>query len=221
MDNTLPALPPGAKHFVMNTRGLSGTFCRPADPDAILDALSEETFSRDEFMPYWADLWPATEGMLAVLDERFRASWTQDISCEIGCGLGIIAAALSGRGVPIVASDYAADALGYVQYNMAAAGGRAMVAGADWRHPPFNIRFKRIVGADILYEKRWIEPVAAFIAEMLDPLGEALIADPQRTHWKDFKHALGHHGLLLAECLTQTANSGRSSIEVAVIRKKG
>ena len=217
MKNSVHTLPLGAMPFTMDTRGLAGSFSRPADPNAILDALSEETFARDEFMPYWADLWPSTEGMLAVLDERFTPDWLAHSTCEIGCGLGIIAAALSGRGVPIVATDYAGDALGYVRYNMNAAGGKPMVAGADWRHPPFKKAFDRIIGSDILYERRWIDPVAAFISSMLVAGGEALIADPRRTHWNDFKEALPGHGLRLAECITREANAGKSRIEVAVI----
>ena len=63
--------------------------------------------------------------------------------------------------------------------------------------------------------------ILAELARFDAPDGEALIADPQRTHWKDFKSALDGHGLLLADCITQTANKGKSSIEVAVIRKAG
>src|SRR5262245_1815750 len=53
---------------------------RPADPEALLD---EEAFGDDEFMPYWAELWPA--GL--ALAEALPADLGGVRVVELGCGL--------------------------------------------------------------------------------------------------------------------------------------
>src|SRR6202035_2255855 len=55
---------------------------RPADPEALLD---EEAFADDEFLPYWAELWPAGLALARALPEQLDG--VQVI--ELGCGLGI------------------------------------------------------------------------------------------------------------------------------------
>ena len=65
---------------------------RPRDSEALLD---EEAFEREEFLPYWAELWPSGLALarhLASLPLRGRAV------LELGCGLALpsLAAALGG-----------------------------------------------------------------------------------------------------------------------------
>ena len=43
---------------------------RPRDAEALLD---EEAFEREEFLPYWAELWPSSLA-LAARDRRPRAA---------------------------------------------------------------------------------------------------------------------------------------------------
>src|SRR4051794_33685393 len=61
---------------------------RPSESDRLLDHPAVHTaFARDQYMPYWADLWPAAR-MLAkvILQER----WTPGLQAlEVGCGLGL------------------------------------------------------------------------------------------------------------------------------------
>ena len=55
---------------------------RPDDPDELLD---EESFGDDEFMPYWAELWPAGLTLAHELPERLDGVRV----VELGCGLGV------------------------------------------------------------------------------------------------------------------------------------
>ena len=66
---------------------------RPDDPESLID---EQRFEEDEFLPYWAELWPsgvALAGYVATLDLAGRRV------LELGCGLALpsFAAALAGR----------------------------------------------------------------------------------------------------------------------------
>ena len=65
---------------------------RPRDADAL---LTEEQFEREEFLPYWAELWSSG---VALAHDVSRRSLRGAPVLELGCGLGLpsIAAALAG-----------------------------------------------------------------------------------------------------------------------------
>src|SRR4051812_50149306 len=67
---------------------------RPRDSEELLD---EEAFDREEFLPYWAELWPSGVALARDVSSRsLRGART----LELGCGLGLpsMAAALAGGG---------------------------------------------------------------------------------------------------------------------------
>src|SRR5919198_1167187 len=74
---------------------------RPVDPEALLD---EDAFARDEFLPYWAELWPAGLALAGALPPSLAGTRV----LELGCGLGIPS---------LVAAVLAADVL-YEQRNV-------------------------------------------------------------------------------------------------------
>ena len=77
---------------------------RPASPEALLD---EEAFAHDEFLPYWAELWPAASALAAALPAELRGLRI----VELGCGLGVPSLVAARRGADVVATDWAADAI--------------------------------------------------------------------------------------------------------------
>ena len=65
---------------------------RPRDAEALLD---EHAFEHEEYLPYWAELWPSSLALARTISGRaLRGART----LELGCGLGLpsIAAALAG-----------------------------------------------------------------------------------------------------------------------------
>src|SRR5204862_8184692 len=65
---------------------------RPRDSEALLD---EHAFEEEEFLPYWAELWPSGVALAkAIADRSLRGARV----LELGCGLGLpsLAAALGG-----------------------------------------------------------------------------------------------------------------------------
>src|SRR5947209_18597025 len=94
---------------------------RPAQSDRLLDHPAvHEAFDRDEYMPYWADLWPAARMLAKAI---LREPWTPGTEAlEIGCGLGLPGIAALASGLHVTFSDYDATALRFAGMNAQANG---------------------------------------------------------------------------------------------------
>ena len=130
---------------------------RPASPDALLD---EEAFARDEFLPYWAELWPAATALAAALPDVAGLRVV-----ELGCGLGLPSLVAAARGAVVTASDWADDAVELLREN--AARNRLVLRAEvrDWREP-WPERFDIVLAADVLYERRNVEPLLERLVEL-------------------------------------------------------
>lgn len=172
------------------------------DPDALLDAMTQEEFDRnDGRMPYWATLWPSA---LALADRVLAdgAGLAGRRVLDLGSGLGLVGMAALARGGRVTFLDWEADAVALAVGSAWAAGfggGVGAVEGVacDWRSPPPLAPFDRILGADVLYEERNAPGVAAFVAGHLAPGAEAWIVDPGRRHAERFPEVIEAAGLAL------------------------
>lgn len=153
----------------------------PADMDALLDLpATAERFARDEYLPYWAQPWPASVLLAeAVLTGEHGAGRS---AVDLGCGIGLVSLAAAVRGWSVTAADYDGDALHFTALN---AGRNHLQLSAceriDYRHPLDEPRFDRVFAADLLYERGKSEPVARWIGSALRSGGRALISDPNRS----------------------------------------
>ena len=171
---------------------------RPADPDRLLnDPYVLALNSKDDYMPYWAYLWP---GAFLLAEAVAAVDWTDsgDI-LEIGCGVGLAGlTALSAGARRVVFTDYDPTPLDFVTRSAAENGfayGSSAVRRLDWREIPEGERYDMILGADVLYERRLVPLVAEVISRMLTPDGVALVAGPYRVATEDLSHELKRHGL--------------------------
>ena len=151
---------------------------RPDDPESLID---EERFDEDEFMPYWAELWPsgvALAGYVATLDLAGRRT------LEVGCGLALPSFAAALAGADVVATDWAPDALCLAARNAEANGLRIVTALVDWSAPTALdlSAFDVVLAADVLYEERNAVPLLGLLAAVTGDPGTVLIADPGRRH---------------------------------------
>jgi predicted nicotinamide N-methyase len=154
---------------------------RPRDSEALID---EEAFERDELMPYWAELWPS--GVALARSVSALALGGRRV-LELGCGglaLPSIAAALGGARV--LATDWSGDALALAQRNAERNGARLEVERAAWADGEGLVArapWDAVLAADVLYERRNVELLAA----LLPRLGrEVWLADPGRPPLEEF-----------------------------------
>jgi predicted nicotinamide N-methyase len=153
---------------------------RPAVPDALID---EDAFAHDEFLPYWAELWPAATALAGALPERLNGVRV----VELGCGLGVPSLVAAARGAVVTSTDWAADAVELLTRNAARNGLEVRAEVRDWR-APWNERFDLALAADVLYEQRNVEPLVARLRE-LAPV--ALIGLAGRPYEGEFLRLVG------------------------------
>jgi predicted nicotinamide N-methyase len=154
--------------------GLELTVVRPRSAEELID---EEAFEREEFLPYWAELWPAA---LELAEAVARRPLEGARVVELGCGLAVpsIVAALGGARVQ--ATDWSADALRFADANASRNGAALETMRVAWDSPEELVSrspFDLVLAADVLYERR----NADLLLELLPRLGpEVLLADPGR-----------------------------------------
>jgi predicted nicotinamide N-methyase len=181
---------------------------RPDNPESLID---EERFDEDEFMPYWAELWPSG---LALADYVGTLDLAGRRVLELGCGLALpsFAAAVAGA-AGVVATDWATEALSLVDRNAERNGLRIVTALVDWRAPPPSLSGSDIVlAADVLYEERNAVPLLAMLAAATSAQGTALIADPGRRHAAGFFERAEADGWSVVNVTTDRLPSGGISI---------
>src|SRR5215218_5819135 len=96
---------------VVPIRGRDFVVARPRDANAL---LTEEAFDREEFMPYWAELWASGRALASVVYAR---SLRGASVLELGCGLALPSFAAAAAGGRVTASDWSPSALSLVLAN--------------------------------------------------------------------------------------------------------
>jgi len=169
---------------------------RPGEPDRLLDNPEVAAWcAADDYMPYWAYLWPGSFVLAEAIVGRDWAAGTEAL--EIGCGLGLSGLAALSIGLRVRFTDHDRTAFRFIEASAGANGfdpSSYSTALLDWRFPPEE-RYPLILGADVTYEKRLVPLVAGVIAAMLEPGGTALISDPNRTAAEGFGDAVRACGL--------------------------
>jgi predicted nicotinamide N-methyase len=153
---------------------------RPRDAETLLD---EHAFEHEEYLPYWAELWPSSLALArAVAGRSLRGART----LELGCGLGlpsIVAALAGGR---VLATDWSPDAVAMTRANAERNGARVSTLVCSWTEPEPLVEqapWDLVLASDVLYEARNAEA----LLELLPRLGrEVWLADPGRPPARRF-----------------------------------
>src|SRR4051794_2219470 len=124
--------PAAMEDLVEETIALGGRdlrVLRPRDAEALLD---EEAFEHEEFLPYWAELWPSGVALarhVAGLDLAGARV------LEVGCGLALPGFAAALAGASALATDWAPDAIELARGNAERNGIELELAVAAWSRP--------------------------------------------------------------------------------------
>jgi len=160
--------------------GRTLTLLRPPSADELID---ETAFDEEEFLPYWAELWPSGLA-LARYVETLELDGMRIV--ELGAGLGLPSLAAALRGAEVLATDWADDAVALLRANAERNHVAVRVECVRWDEPVELVRrapYDLVLGADLLYESR----NAAQLLDLLPQLGqEIVIADPGRPFAKGF-----------------------------------
>jgi len=159
--------------------------------DGMLDFATD-----DERLPYWAALWPSSMVLASWL--QTQAAQIRDRTClDIGCGIGFTALVGQWLGARAIGMDYEPRALDFAKRNAARNGiGQPRWIVMDWRRPALAPGSIDVAwGGDIMYERRFADPLADFLHCVLKPGGVAFVAEPSRTVYEAFVSAAAERGL--------------------------
>ena len=150
---------------------------RPRDAEALLD---EDAFEHEEFLPYWAELWPSALALARMVAARaLRGARV----LELGCGLGLPSLAAALAGGRVLATDWSPDAVAMTARNAERNGLSIETLVCSWSAPePLLERgpWDLVLASDVLYEARNGEALAPLLPRLLAPHGEVWLADPGR-----------------------------------------
>jgi predicted nicotinamide N-methyase len=156
---------------------------RPREAEAL---ISEEAFAQDEFLPYWAELWPSAIELVEALPEVAGLRLV-----ELGCGLGLPSLIAARAGAFVLATDWSEEAVALLRGNAERNEIELETECVDWQRPERLVErapFDLVLAADVLYERRYVE----LLLELLPRLGdEVLLADPGRPFTKAFLERAG------------------------------
>ncbi len=194
---------------------------RPDDSDRLLNHPAvRSAFAADEYLPYWADLWPASRMLAKAI---LREPWPKDEPplevLEIGCGLGLPGIAALSVGLRVIFSDYDATALRFAAENARANGfDKFRTLQLDWRNPPADLRVPVVLASDLLYELRSVAPVVALIKQVLAPDGVCLLTDQDRVPSHALREALPAEGLTYTSQQMKAGEPGGRRIKGTLYR---
>ena len=191
---------------------------RPSESDRLLDHPSvRSAFAADEYMPYWADLWPAARMLAKAI---LRETWTPgQRALEVGCGLGLPGIAALAMGLHVTFSDYDATALRFAADNALSNGFHHFdTLQMDWRYLPENVQFPIILASDLIYEMRNIAPLVALIQKLLQPGGECLLTDQDRVPSHVLRDTLTAEGLPFTTKIMRAGEPGGRRLKGTLYR---
>jgi predicted nicotinamide N-methyase len=169
-------------------RGAALEVLRPRDAEALLD---DHAFEHEEYLPYWAELWPS--GVALARRVAARALRGRRV-LELGCGLGLPSLAAALAGGRVLATDWSPQAIELLRDNAERNGARLETAVADWSRPAQLLErapWELVLGADLLYERRNVAPLLELVPRLVGAGGELWLADPGRAPLEAFLGGLG------------------------------
>lgn len=187
------------------------------------DPAVQARFDKDEFMPYWAEFWPACLLLADAVATWTIASAAPSEPCvvlEIGCGLGLAGLVAASRGYHVIASDYDEDALAFATESARRNGlPLPQTRFVDWREFYSDIHVERVIAAEILYEARNLQPIAEFLRNHLKPGGQAWIIDGNRSTADPFEAIARNCGMQVSITpMRRAAPDGGRPIEGRLFR---
>jgi predicted nicotinamide N-methyase len=103
-------------------------------------------------------------------------------------------------GADLLVTDYSPEALALCSLNaLAQTGAQPRTLRVNWRDPGPRLhdsgdRFPVVLAADVLYERRDVDPLLALVEQVVAPDGELWLAEPGRPPAARFLESIGARG---------------------------
>ena len=156
----------------------------PKDAEKMVLEVAQTEFGGDEKIPYWAILWPSAIGLAEHIAQMLGLKAKKVL--ELGAGIGLPSLVAAKAGADVLTTDWYVEALIFAQANASINKTKLETKLLDWRETPPNLKFDIILGADILYEQRNLQPVLEMMDHLLAPNGTVFLSDPNRFRMDAF-----------------------------------
>jgi predicted nicotinamide N-methyase len=170
---------------------------RPVDFDRLIDDAAADP---EQNLPYWAELWPSGVAMAGKITREPAIVRGRRV-LELGCGLGVTAVAALRAGADLLVTDYSPEALALCSLNaLDQAGTQPKTLRVNWRDPDPTMQhaasegFPVVLAADVLYERRDVDPLLTLVERVVAPDGELWLAEPGRPPAARFLESIGARG---------------------------
>ena len=173
-----------AAHVMQHHRALPPEYSNPVGDEGVAAPAADVAGSNCGT----PSAWPAGTARLSMPARR---------ALDLGCGLGLAGLAAAAAGWRVLLTDYEPAALDFARASAEANGlaERTEFARLDWRTPPDPAGYGMLLGADVLFEARWVEPIAEIARRFAAAGATALICDPNRRTAEGFADALSRRGV--------------------------
>jgi predicted nicotinamide N-methyase len=172
------------------------TISRPVDYDRLIDDAAADP---EQNLPYWAELWPSGVALAAKIAREPAIVHGKRV-LELGCGLGVTAIAAMRAGADLLVTDYSPEALALCSLNaLEQTGAQPETLRLNWRDPAPGLdgagdEFAVVLAADVLYERRDVEPLLGLVERIVARDGELWLAEPGRPPAARFLESIGARG---------------------------
>ncbi len=215
-DGALPSIPGGWQRSTLIVGERELVFHHPRSPD---DFLEDERVlaanALDDYMPYWATIWPASYRFASAL---FAADWPPGTEVwELGAGTGLVGLVACLRHWNVTFTDYDPQALELCLRNARDNGlMNAKSRLFDWRQPA-PCRVPVVIGCEVTYDAHSHPVLLRLLHELLTDDGVCWLADPGRTQARPFHDLAVAAGFQVSVrdetgSLTQFQDDGRFQI---------
>jgi len=170
---------------------------RPADTDALLDGAADDP---EQNLPYWSELWPSGIALAAAILQDPEFVRRKPV-LELGSGVGITAAIALAAGAEVLATDYSPESLLLTRITALRHCGREpQTMRVNWRQPAADllgahpVGYPVVLAADVLYERRDIQPLLDLFDRTVAPDGLLWLAEPGRPPASIFLETASRQG---------------------------
>jgi predicted nicotinamide N-methyase len=168
-------------------------------PESIDQLLDQAAVDPEQHLPYWSELWPSGIALAALI--RRQPELVRDKTVlELGSGVGITAAMALACGADLIVTDYAPESLVLTRLTCLRYCNREpRTERVNWRDPAEPLldgsqRYPIVLAADVLYERRDIEPLLDLVDRIMAPDGMFVLAEPGRNPARTFIERAAERG---------------------------